>query len=269
LRRLGFVRPNALLRRAPVGFVWPSVVLFMFKHCFHYGFAVGFVCGSWLRLRKLASFAENVRDDCTPRTKPISSAQDRRHNNLLTSHAKNKARRSKPHRAFITVLKDALLCMSPASFASKIRSAKFVPQCQVVAMQSCNILPRNICGRRSRRGSGQLGPTDPGTAFSRFEHIAASINLVLRSARLRASRRTATSGDRASGHPSRRAHAGMRPPQDEAFETAIRHYDLWTGDAAAAARSGKAPASAAWFGATMPRSVIRPVTSRAGVTSNA
>ena len=165
----------------------------MFKHCFHYGFAVGFVCGSWLRLRKLASFAENVRDDCTPRTKPISSAQDRRHNNLLTSHAKNKARRSKPHRAFITVLKDALLCMSPASFASKIRSAKFVPQCQVVAMQSCNILPRNICGRRSRRGSGQLGPTDPGTAFSRFEHIAASINLVLRSARLRASRRTATS----------------------------------------------------------------------------
>src|SRR3984893_15940674 len=128
---------------------------------------VGFVCGKCQRRSHT-------------RTKPISSAQDRRHNNLLTSHAKNKARRSKPHRAFITVLKDALLCMSPASFASKIRSAKFVPQCQVVAMQSCNILPRNICGRRSRRGSGQLGPTDPGTAFSRFEHIAASINLVLK-----------------------------------------------------------------------------------------
>ena len=159
----------------------------MFKHCFHYGFAVGFVCATrWLCLRKCQRRLHS-------RAKPISSAQDRRHNNLLTSHAKNKARRSKPHRAFITVLKDALLCMSPASFASKIRSAKFVPQCQVVAMQSCNILPRNICGRRSRRGSGQLGPTDPGTAFSRFEHIAASINLVLRSARLRASRRTATS----------------------------------------------------------------------------
>src|SRR5438477_10010208 len=43
-----------------VGFVWPNVVLFMSKHCFHYGFA------RWLRLRKLASFAENVRDDCTP-----------------------------------------------------------------------------------------------------------------------------------------------------------------------------------------------------------
>jgi hypothetical protein len=29
-----------------------SIVLFMFKHCFHYDFTIGFVCGSWLRLRK-------------------------------------------------------------------------------------------------------------------------------------------------------------------------------------------------------------------------
>ena len=49
-----------------VGFVWPkrpapyrgsfgeqpSIVLFMFKHCFHYDFTIGFVCGSWVRLRK-------------------------------------------------------------------------------------------------------------------------------------------------------------------------------------------------------------------------
>jgi hypothetical protein len=87
---------------------------------------VGFVCGKCQRRSHT-------------RTKPVSSAQDRGHNNLLTSHAKNKARRSKPHRALITVLKDALFCMNPASFASKICSA-----------------------------------------FSRFEHIAASINLVLR-----------------------------------------------------------------------------------------
>ena len=30
----------------------PSIVLFMFKHCFHYDFTIGFVCGIWVRLRK-------------------------------------------------------------------------------------------------------------------------------------------------------------------------------------------------------------------------
>jgi hypothetical protein len=30
----------------------PRLVLFMFKHCFDYDFPIGFVCGSWLRLRK-------------------------------------------------------------------------------------------------------------------------------------------------------------------------------------------------------------------------
>jgi hypothetical protein len=51
---LGFVRPNALLDRALLGFVWPSGALFMFKRCFYYGFAVGFVCAKcqkWLRNR--------------------------------------------------------------------------------------------------------------------------------------------------------------------------------------------------------------------------
>jgi hypothetical protein len=133
----------------------------MSKHCFHYGFA------GWLRLRKLASFAENVRDDRTP--EPSQSPVRRIAGITISSpHTpRTKARRSKPHRALITVLKGALLCMNRASFASKICSA-----------------------------------------FSRFEHIAASINLVLRSALilrracptwgarlegLRASRRTATS----------------------------------------------------------------------------
>ena len=36
------------------GFVWPSGALFMFKHCFYCGFAAGFVCASWLRLRKIS-----------------------------------------------------------------------------------------------------------------------------------------------------------------------------------------------------------------------
>src|SRR3981081_4474381 len=37
----------------PLGFVWPTVVLFISKHCFHYRFA-GWLCSrkSWLRLRK-------------------------------------------------------------------------------------------------------------------------------------------------------------------------------------------------------------------------
>src|SRR5580700_2902421 len=107
----------------------------MSKHCFHYGFA------GWLRLRKLASFAENVRDDRTP--EPSQSPVRRIAGITISSpHTpRTKARRSKPHRALITVLKDALLWMSRASFARKICSAKFVLQWQVVAVQSCNILP--------------------------------------------------------------------------------------------------------------------------------
>ena len=81
---------------------------------------VGFVCAKCQRRSR-------------SRTKPVSSAQDRRHNNLLTSRAKNKARRSKPHRALITALKDALLCMSPASFASKTCSA--VARCSSAKLQ--------------------------------------------------------------------------------------------------------------------------------------
>src|ERR1700730_5570050 len=34
----------------------PGIVLFMFKHCFHYHFPIGFVCGSWVRLRKASLF---------------------------------------------------------------------------------------------------------------------------------------------------------------------------------------------------------------------
>ena len=92
---------------------------------------VGFVCGKCQR--RLHT-----------RTKPVSSAQDRRHNNLLTAHFKNKARRSKPHRALITVQKDVLLYMSPASFASKICSA--VSSCSNAKSQHS---AQNICGRRS------------------------------------------------------------------------------------------------------------------------
>ena len=107
MRRLGFVWPKMLRAIAlELGFVWPSVVSFMSKHCFHYGFAVGFVCGSWLRLRKCQ------RRIAHPNQASLQWRRDRRHNNLLSSHAKNKARRSRPHRALITVLKDALLCMS-------------------------------------------------------------------------------------------------------------------------------------------------------------
>jgi hypothetical protein len=53
--------------------------LFSLWFCTLASFAeVGFVCGKCQRRFHT-------------RTKPISSAQDRRHNNLLTSHAKNKS----------------------------------------------------------------------------------------------------------------------------------------------------------------------------------
>ena len=89
----------------------------MSKHCFHYDFA------GWLRSRKLASFAENVGGDRTP--EPSQSPVRRIASITISSpHTpRTKARRSKPHRALITVLKDALLCMSCASFARKICSA--------------------------------------------------------------------------------------------------------------------------------------------------
>jgi hypothetical protein len=223
----------------------------MSKHCFHYGFA------RWLRLRKLASFAENVRDDCTPEPSP-SPVRRIAGITISSPHTpRTKARRSKPHRALITVLKDALLCMSRASFASKFVPQNFVPRCQLVAVQSCNILPQNICGLRSpsrQRPARNLVLRSARHPEARVPHLGRAPRRVARVSKDGHKR------DRASGHPSRRAHAGMRPPQDEAFGTC---------DAAAAARSGKAPASAARFGATMPRSVIRPVTSRAGVTSNA
>ena len=117
----GFVRPTCSPLSRSVGFVWPSVVLFMSKHCFHYGFA------GWLRLRKLASFAENVRDDRTP--EPSQSPVRRIAGMTISSpHTpRTKARRSKPHRALITVLKDTLLCMSRASFASKNLFRGFFP----------------------------------------------------------------------------------------------------------------------------------------------
>jgi hypothetical protein len=31
-------------------------VTFIFKHCFHYIFPVGFVCGTWVRLRKMSKW---------------------------------------------------------------------------------------------------------------------------------------------------------------------------------------------------------------------
>jgi hypothetical protein len=76
---------NALRSIAGSSAKQPSIVLFMFKHCFHYDFTIGFVCGSWLRLRKislsvgfiwpnrisdrpLGSFAQTGPLECSSRT---------------------------------------------------------------------------------------------------------------------------------------------------------------------------------------------------------
>jgi hypothetical protein len=66
LHPLGFVCPKCSPSSRSVGFVWPPAVLFMFKRYFHYGFA------RWLRLRNLASFAENV-ETIGKRTKTAAS----------------------------------------------------------------------------------------------------------------------------------------------------------------------------------------------------
>src|ERR1700719_467552 len=69
---VGFVWPNAILRRAPVGFVWPNVILrcALVRFVWPSGCVVHvqtlfllWFC-RWLRLRKLASFAENVKNGC-------------------------------------------------------------------------------------------------------------------------------------------------------------------------------------------------------------
>jgi hypothetical protein len=66
--------------RALAGFVWPSVVLFMLKHCFYYGFAVGFVCGSWLRLRKMSKMVAHRTNTggSRRRGKPLSVGRVKR-----------------------------------------------------------------------------------------------------------------------------------------------------------------------------------------------
>jgi hypothetical protein len=78
-------------------------------------------------------------------------------------------------------------------------------------------VPTSLSGRNRHHLAG-LGLDDTdcskgycSPAFSRFDHIAASLNLVLRSALARVSK-DGHKRDRASGHPSRRRFA---PPQDE------------------------------------------------------
>src|ERR1700738_3613480 len=55
---------------------------------------------------------------------PSARIEDRRHDSLLISPVKNKARRGNPHRVLKTHLKDALLCMSPVCLSSKISSVR-------------------------------------------------------------------------------------------------------------------------------------------------
>jgi hypothetical protein len=58
----------------PLGFVWPTVVLFISKHCFHYRFA-GWLCSrkSWLRLRKTSKIGCAIQ----PRRPPADDGRNR------------------------------------------------------------------------------------------------------------------------------------------------------------------------------------------------
>src|SRR3984893_3432003 len=109
----------------PLGFVWPTVVLFISKHCFHYRFA-GWLCSrkSWLCLRKTL----RVRKHPLPGLHLPSRACRGSPPYRSPHRAKNKARRSNPRRALPTLPKDALLYMGPVT--SKAKSLSKISQQQ-------------------------------------------------------------------------------------------------------------------------------------------
>ena len=116
---LGSFGQHALLCRAQSGSFGQASCCSCPNIVFTMVLPVGFVCGSWLRLRKMSETIAHPEPSQSP-VRRIAGIT------ISSPHTpRTKARRSKPHRALITVLKDALLCMSRASFARKICSAKF------------------------------------------------------------------------------------------------------------------------------------------------
>jgi hypothetical protein len=201
LRRLGFVWPkcSALSRLSRVRLAKRRVVhvqtLFSLSFCPLASFAeVGFVCGKCQRRSR-------------SRTKPVSSAQDRRHNNLLTSHAKNKSPAQQAAPGF-DHSSEGRSFMHESRFICKENLFRALPA-HTESLSSLPGLSRQsiLLARRWMRGSS---PRMTRRGLVQFERD-------LQDGHKR---------DRASGHPSRRSarKAARRAPQDEAFETgACRH----------------------------------------------
>jgi len=69
-------RDNELLYNQKENRLAPQIAVFIFKHCFHYTFPIGFVCGEWVRLRKMRvglRFAHDVFGFVRPKSVCLGS----------------------------------------------------------------------------------------------------------------------------------------------------------------------------------------------------
>ena len=95
----------------------PGIVLFMFKHCFHYHFPIGFVCGSWVRLRKASlsvGFVWLIRN----RAAPTGSSANWRWIHPSGSFGQNRRAAARPSRLFAHTEDCAGSLLAKRSFAS-------------------------------------------------------------------------------------------------------------------------------------------------------
>ena len=114
---------NALRSIAGSSAKQPSIVLFMFKHCFHYDFTIGFVCGSWVRLRKASlsvGFVWLIRN----RAAPTGSSANWRWIHPSGSFGQNRRAAARPSRLFAHTEDCAGSLLAGPSIARSINSAR-------------------------------------------------------------------------------------------------------------------------------------------------
>jgi hypothetical protein len=116
IRRVCLAKTPCALSRARSA-EQPSIVLFMFKHCFHYDFTIGFVCGSWVRLRKASlsvGFVWLIRN----RAAPTGSSANWRWIHPSGSFGQNRRAAARPSRLFAHTEDCAGSLLAKRSFAS-------------------------------------------------------------------------------------------------------------------------------------------------------
>ena len=95
----------------------------MFKHCFHYDFTIGFVCGSWVRLRKASlsvGFVWLIRN----RAAPTGSSANWRWIHPSGSFGQNRRAAARPSRLFAHTEDCAGSLLAGPSIARSINSAR-------------------------------------------------------------------------------------------------------------------------------------------------